>query len=270
MSPVTGTRLGKSAQRLLADLAAGKAAAQRSRMPQRRMPGDNDCEALIAADLATRRPDGRLAITPAGRAHLARLALSRSGAAVDPFRGQHMALSRCTIATPDGKTAVTLDEAESPLAWLARRKGRDGRALIAPHQFQAGEKMRSEFTCAQMMPRTTANWESPVANGRRQGDLALTFAEAAIAARQRLRDALDAVGPEFSGLLLDICCFLKGLEDIERERGWPARSGKVVLQLALDRLARHYGLCAAARGKPRPQLQTWLSPDAAFTSGGDP
>ena len=59
-----------------------------------------------------------------------------------------------------------------------------------------------------------------------------------IAARQTVHLALGTVRPEFAGLLLDICCFLKGLEDIERECALPARSGKVVLQLALSRVAR--------------------------------
>ena len=138
----------------------------------------------------------------------------------------------------------------SPLAWLARRRGRNGRALIEPHQFQAGEWLRADFTRAHMMPRTTSNWASPISTGRRGGDGGRTahFTETMIAARQCVRQALDAARPEFGGLLLDVCCFLKGLEDIERERAWPSRSAKIVLQLALDRLARHYGYAAQVKG----------------------
>jgi hypothetical protein len=55
-----------------------------------------------------------------------------------------------------------------------------------------------------------------------------------IGARQRVRAALDAVGPEFAGLMVDVCCFLKWLEQVESERSWPPRSAKVVLQLGLD------------------------------------
>jgi len=161
---------------------------------------------------------------------------------------------------------VTVDEAESPLAWLARRRGRNGRALIEPHQFQAGERLRADFTCAHLMPRTTSNWVSAISSGRRRaiGGQDADFTDTMIAARQRVHQALDAAGPEFGGLLLDVCCFLKGLEDVERERAWPARSAKVVLQLALDRLARHYGYAAQVRGPARAPIRTWLAEDETF------
>jgi len=183
--------------------------------------------------------------------------------AIDRFRGQHMALGERQIETESGRHRVTVDESESPLAWLARRRGRNGRALIEPHQLQAGERLRAEFTCAHLMPRTTSNWASPISTGRR-GERAGIFTDTVIAARQRVRHALDQVGPEFAGLLLDVCCFLKGLEDIESERGWPPRSAKVVLQLALDRLARHYGYVPSVRGHSHAALRTWLADDVNF------
>ena len=185
---------------------------------------------------------------------------------VDRFRGQHLALAQRQVTTGDGNANVTVDEAESPLAWLARRRGRDGRALVAPHQLQAGERLRADFTLAQLMPRITSDWTRPIASGRREapGAGAGCGTDAMVGARQRVRHALDAVGPEFSGLLLDVCCFLKGLEDVERERVWPARSAKVVLQLALDRLARHYGYSRETRGGSHAGLRTWLADDAAF------
>ena len=116
------------------------------------------------------------------------------------------------------------------------------------------------------MPRTTSNWSSPISSGRRSagGERAASFTETMVAARQRVHQALDAVGPELAGLLLDVCCFLKRLEDVERERAWPARSAKVVLQLGLDRLARHYGYAGEAHGRGHASIRTWLAEDAAF------
>jgi hypothetical protein len=194
---------------------------------------------------------------------------AQSGRAAAPaaeigrFRARHLDLAQRPADPDRGGAAVTVDEAESPLAWLARRKGRDGRPLIEPLQFAAGERLRAEFTQAQMMPRVTANWNATVADGPR-GAGATTFSDAAVAARQRVHRALDAAGPEFAGLLIDVCCFLKPLSGIELERGWPARSAKVVLQLGLDRLVRHYRLAAAAHGPSRTPLRSWLGDGAAF------
>ena len=185
---------------------------------------------------------------------------------IDSFRAQHLVLGEREVATEAGRTKVVVDENESPLAWLARRRGRDGRVMIEPHQLQAGERLRAEFTRAHLMPRTTSNWSNPLPSDRRSGGHQDSFlADTIIAARQRVRHAIDAVGPEFSGLLVDVCCFLKRLDMVERERGWPARSAKIVLQLALERLARHYGYAARASGRANPQVRTWLADDASFS-----
>ncbi|MEJ2379526.1 MAG: DUF6456 domain-containing protein [Pseudolabrys sp.] len=185
-------------------------------------------------------------------------------------RARHLSPSRRRLAGDQGKQQVTIDESESPLAWLARRRGRDGRALIAAHQLQAGERLRADFTLAHLMPSVTSDLTNPVASSRRGRSPSLQhFTDGMVAARRRVHRALDAAGPEFAGLLLDVCCFLKRLEDIERERVWPARSAKVVLQLGLERLARHYGFVAEISGRPRARLRTWLAEGAGFSVDGD-
>jgi hypothetical protein len=189
-------------------------------------------------------------------------------AGVEPCRARHLDLAENEVATPDGAVAVTINAAESPLAWLARRAGRDGRRLIEPAQFLAGERLRAEFTRAQLMPRITANWDAAVAD-RHRAPSEINATDTVIGARQCVRHALDAAGPEFAGLLVDVCCFLKPLSQVETERGWPLRSAKVVLLLGLDRLARHYGLTRVAHGPLHPELRTWLAEDAAFVVGGD-
>lgn len=183
---------------------------------------------------------------------------------VDPHRARHLSLETRQILAEDGIASVLVNDSESPLGWLARRKGRDGRSMIAPYQFVAGEKLRADFTRANMAPRVTANWGAPTGGRPRGGGLNPgEMTDVMLTARQKVGHAMDACGPEFAGLLMDVCCFLRGLEDVERERKWPPRSAKVVLQLGLDRLARHYGLAGEIKGGPA-KLRTWLADDAAF------
>jgi Domain of unknown function (DUF6456) len=138
--------IGKSAQRLLARLAAAGGSLEQCTLAALRPPAASDADILIANDLAVRGPDGALDITPVGRSHLARIEIARSGAEIDPFLAQHLDLARTELATATGRARVDMDTAESPLVWLARRKGRDGRALIEPVQLQAGERLRADFT----------------------------------------------------------------------------------------------------------------------------
>lgn len=159
-----------------------------------------------------------------------------------------------------------VNPAESPIAWLRRRKDRDGEPMISQSQFDAGERLRVDFWFAQLTPRVTANWSAVAPMDRRRRSGSGSYADMldnVAVARERVSRALAAVGPELAGVLIDVCCHLKGLEVAEREAGWPQRSGKVVLQLALTRLARHYGLCESASLAPArvAQVRHWGSDD---------
>lgn len=161
----------------------------------------------------------------------------------------------CRVRVGNDERMLEMDLAESPLGWLATRKGRDGRPLVNPSQVMAGERLRLDFTRAGMTPRVTTDWSLAGRGGGGGGMEA--FSDALLAAKRRVDTALSAVGPELSGVLLDVCCFLKGLEMVEQEHGWPPRSAKVVLGLGLDRLAAHYGISSVARGRGHVPLRAW-------------
>jgi hypothetical protein len=139
---------------------------------------------------------------------------------------------------------------ETPLQWLRRRKDKSGRPLLTEPQVQAGEKLAQDYWHAQLQPRTTANWSAaaPAERTRRSAPgTGVDMRDAVVAARQRVNRALDTVGPEFAGLLVDVCCHDVGLEAAGQAAGWPPRSAKVVLDLALTALARHYGMIPPER-----------------------
>lgn len=150
-----------------------------------------------------------------------------------------------TVIEPDmtGRTAsrarrsVTVNLGESPLAWLAAR------GLVTRRQFEAGERMRADYERAGLGARVTMRWDAGprVQQGRVPGAGAdPTLAQ--IDAKRRFDAAVAGAGRDLADVLWRVACAGEGLEAAERELGWPRRAGKVVLTIALDRLADHYGL----------------------------
>ena len=195
----------------------------------------------------------------------------------DGFRQRHQLRAVAEREVEGVRRAVMVNEAESPLGWLKSRKDRNGRPLISDDQYAAGERLRADYWFAHLSPRVTSNWSAlaPAERTRRGAPSnAAALRDEVLAAKERVMRALMAVGPEVSGVLVDICCELKGLEEAEKENGWPQRAGKVVLQIALTRLAKHYGLIGSETPKPaRRGLRHWGSEDYrptldAWRSGG--
>lgn len=193
--------------------------------------------------------ENRLGPTPRG---IAALRAARSETAAAEARGP----------TP---SSPAINDAESPLSWLRRRRDKEGKPLISQEEFDAGERLRADFWFAQMTPKITSNWDITFSSRRERRSApgaGIEMRDNVVAARERVRLALQAVGPELSGILIDVCCHLKGLEEAERAAGWPQRSGKIVLQLALTRLARHYGLLPAGGAAIRKNtIRHWGAPD---------
>jgi len=129
--------------------------------------------------------------------------------------------------------------AESPLTALGRRRDKDGQPFLSDVLVAAGERLREDFELAQMGPRTTENWDQFLTVGLTGPD-AGAGEGGSEAAANRLKAALRDLGPGLGDVALRCCCYLEGLETAEKSLGWSARSGKIVLRIALQRLRRHY------------------------------
>lgn len=204
-------------------------------------------------------------ISDPGWAYLRR----RAGVPEDAFQAQHQDRVKTTKIV-DGKTVpVTVDMSESPLDWLRRRKDRCGEPLVDEACYQAGERLRRDLTISAMLPAVTSRWDglAKTQNSGRGGDPA-EATDVTLAARQRVTAACRAIGADLADVLIDVCGFLKGLEQFERDRGWPARSGKIVLTLALARLADHYGIERSARGPAQSRgIRAWRA--VVLEGGGE-
>lgn len=134
----------------------------------------------------------------------------------------------------DART-VTVNLAESPLSWL------HSRGHLTDQQLLAGEKLRGDYEAAAMGPNVTMRWENiPLSRQKRGAPGGLNQTERMISAKARFDDALQAIGPDLSDIAWRVICAGEAMPVAEREMAWPARSGKLVLRIALDRLAVFY------------------------------
>lgn len=190
-------------------------------------------------------PDGRISryfITNTGRSALRRLT------AEDENRASGFAEKRAGF---DSDAAWNLAEiegivrqptryyaTESPLVGLARRKDRDGQPFLKRELVAAGERLREDYELAQVGMPPVESWEAFMSEDESASPQ--DGPAGSIAARDRVKKALFDLGPGLGDVVLRCCCFLEGLEQTEKKMGWSARSGKIVLRIALQRLMRHY------------------------------
>ena len=186
-------------------------------------------------------------ITPAGRAALKRLLAEddaqRQGLAEAPavFGEQHRVWGERVMAAGDEPRRLRCNLAESPVAVLGRRREKDGAPFLDADLVAAAERLREDFELAQMGPRVAQNWDRFLTAGDRTGYRPGSGpAQGPTGARDRVAAALRDLGPGLGDMVLRCCCYLEGLEAAERRMGWSARSGKIVLRIALQRLKRHY------------------------------
>ena len=192
----------------------------------------------LSRGLAVETADG-LAATPEARSLLRRL-LSAADA---PFQAQHGPIETAERLVEGERVAVrVVRQSESALGSLPALKDRSGEPYFPEPAVAAAERLLSDFTFAGLSPRITASWQPRLDQQSRGGRGAQAeLSEQQLDARSRLDRACHRLGPELTGVALDVCCFGKGLEQVERERHWPARSAKLMLRTALMALARHYG-----------------------------
>lgn len=190
----------------------------------------------------------RYRITAAGRAALAQMLAQGENRARDQqdngFAEAQTGFAGAPVGddpngAPSRPRRSRYNAAESPLSALARRKDRDGKPFLDADLVQAGERLREDFELSQMGPRVAQNWDNFLTSGTGGGH-GSGGPDGSSQARDRMVRALGDLGQGLGDVALRCCCYLEGLEVAEKRLGWSARSGKIVLRIALQRLRQHY------------------------------
>jgi hypothetical protein len=178
--------------------------------------------------------------------------LRRAHLDADPFAAQHRVIAKSAAG-------VEMNHAESPLSRLGIAAG--GEAFLERHHVEAGERVRRLVERAGLQPRLTMTYSvsGNAGNGRHS---AADISDLAADARRDVASIYRLLPRDCAGVVIDICGLLKGLQQVERERGWPRRSAKLVLRIGLEQLAKYYGLAPFARGRAVATQRSWMDEEA--------
>ena len=266
-APIDDDKIGREARRILRRLCESRSfllvspEMDKAAVFREAVPGKRTRIAVVDRDVAhsfalkdwiegkQRGKVGFYTITHAGRAALKRLLIEDRNSRIEdrtyaersgPFQDQHREFGTRIVREGGSERKVRYNLAESPLTVLARKKGPDGTPYLTAALLGAGERLREDFEIAQMGPRVAQNWDNFLTASTRGQFNRDGQGNGPEAARRRVAAALEAMGPGLADIAFRCCCFLEGLETAEKRLGWSARAGKVVLKIALERLAAHY------------------------------
>lgn len=180
--------------------------------------------------------------------------LKRSLLDADAFATQH----RVVNTRPSGEI---VNMSESPITRLAFGRS----PFLGPHHLEAGERLRLLVERAQLQPRLTMSYSASRVAGRQSSKNDIS--DLAADARRTLAKLHERLPSDCVSVAIDVCGFLKGLQEVERERNWPRRSAKLVLRIALEQLAHHFGIEPTAKGRPSGSRR-WMEEGARPSSFG--
>jgi hypothetical protein len=238
-------RPGRGTQRFVRQLLGGERAVQEGevfRAGTSRL-AVAEVEALASSGVL-RLADGACVATPEAKAWLRRALVEADG-----FAAQHR------VMAADGVRNL----ADSPLARLAQAAAGERSAFLEPHQVEAGERVRLWAEKARLSPRLTMSYSAAHVAGGSPGQRGGEIGDMAADASKRLNALWDLLPRDCAGVVMDVCVFEKGLQQIEAERGWPRRSAKLVLRIGLEQLAGQFRLAPLAAGPERGKQRGWMA-----------
>jgi len=175
-------------------------------------------------------------LTPAGAARVRR-SQAEPGEA---FAAQHAPMVPRPIVDQDGD--IRIARGLDPLGALRRLtqlRDANGAPWFGADEMAAASRIRSDWEAGQAGLTRGVDWTDAPRSGERRGpDNGRESAMArGLDARARLDRALGRLAPPLRRAVTALCLDDCGFETFERREGWPIRSAKVALKLALSQLA---------------------------------